>query len=98
MRTIEVHKFGGASVADAAAFTHAVRIVGQQPGSIVVVVSAMAGTTDLLLDGAGKAQAGDPKPLAAIADKLRRKHVDAARTLVGAGPVRDALLSVIDAS
>ena len=72
MRTVQVHKFGGASLADAPAFAHAVRIVGQQPGKLVVVVSAMAGTTDLLLEGADKARVGDPKPLAAIADRLRK--------------------------
>ena len=98
MRTVEVHKFGGASLADASAYAHAVRIVGQQPGTLVVVVSAMAGTTDLLLEGAEKARAGDPKPLAAVAERLRKKHGDAARTLVGSGPVLDALLSVVDAS
>jgi aspartokinase/homoserine dehydrogenase 1 len=98
MRAIEVHKFGGASLADAAAFAHAVRIVGQQGGSLVVVVSAMSGTTDLLLEGAEKARAGDPKPLAAIADRLRKRHVEAAQALVGAGTVRDTLVAVVDAS
>jgi len=98
MRTVEVHKFGGASLADAAAFAHAVRIVRQLPGKLVIVVSAMSGTTDLLLEGAEKARAGDPKPLAAIADRLRKRHVEAARTLVSAGTVLDTVLSVIDAS
>src|SRR6185295_1338819 len=98
MRNVQVHKFGGASLADAPAFAHAVRIIGQQTGKLVVVVSAMSGTTDLLLEGAEKARVGDPKPLAAIADRLRKKHVDAARVLVAAGPVLDAILSVIDAS
>jgi hypothetical protein len=98
MRNVQVHKFGGASLADAPAFAHAVRIVGQQTGKLVVVVSAMSGTTDLLLEGAEKARVGDPKPLAAIADRLRKKHADAARVLVPPGPVLDAILSVIDAS
>jgi aspartate kinase len=98
MRNVQVHKFGGASLADAPAFAHAVRIVGQQTGKLVVVVSAMSGTTDLLLEGAEKARVGDPKPLAAIADRLRKKHAEAARVLVPPGPVLDAILSVIDAS
>ncbi|HEU0106999.1 MAG TPA: aspartate kinase [Vicinamibacteria bacterium] len=98
MRTVQVHKFGGASLADAPAFAHAVRIVGQQDGKLVIVVSAMSGTTDLLLEGAEKARVGDPKPLAAIADRLRKKHAEVARALVVPGPVLDAILSVIDAS
>ncbi|HUG54093.1 MAG TPA: aspartate kinase [Vicinamibacteria bacterium] len=98
MRTVEVHKFGGASLADAAAFAHAVRIVGQQKGKLVIVVSAMAGTTDLLLEGGEKARAGDPKPLSAVADRLRERHAETARALVEAGTVRDALLAVIEAS
>ena len=98
MRTVQVHKFGGASLADAPAFAHAVRIVGQQDGKLVIVVSAMSGTTDLLLEGAEKAKVGDPKPLAAIADRLRKKHAEVARALVVPGPVLNAILSVIDAS
>src|SRR5204862_6216369 len=93
-----VPKFGGAALADAAAVAHAVRIVRQLPGKLVIVVSAMSGTTDLLLEGAEKARAGDPKPLAAIADRLRKRHVEAARTLVSAGTVLETVLSVIDAS
>ena len=34
MRNVQVHKFGGASLADAPAFAHAVRIVGQQTGKL----------------------------------------------------------------
>ena len=37
---VEVHKFGGASLGDGAAFRHAVSIVKGRPGPCVVVVSA----------------------------------------------------------
>ena len=46
---VEVHKFGGASVADGAAYRHAVTIVKGHPGAPVVVVSAPGGITDALL-------------------------------------------------
>ena len=51
---IHVHKCGGASLANAGAIAHAVLILKGQPGP-VVVVSAMAGVTDALLNAARKA-------------------------------------------
>src|SRR6266566_1513439 len=48
-RPPQIHKFGGASLADAAAIGHAVRIVqAQRPEPLVVVVSAMSGVTEAL--------------------------------------------------
>lgn len=57
-----VIKFGGTSVGDGAAFSHAARIAAEaaQNGPVAVVVSAMAGTTDALL-GLAKATAS-PTP------------------------------------
>ena len=47
---IKVLKFGGTSVADAAAFERAVQIVRANRGSpVVVIVSAMSGVTDALI-------------------------------------------------
>jgi len=54
---LEVHKFGGASLADPAAIRRAIAILAERPGRRVVVVSAMAGVTDLLLTAAAKAVA-----------------------------------------
>jgi aspartokinase/homoserine dehydrogenase 1 len=46
-----VHKFGGTSLADAERFRNAARILAEQPaGRKAVVVSAMAGVTDTLLE------------------------------------------------
>ena len=57
---IEVHKFGGASLGDGAAFRHAVSIIQARRGAApVVVVSAPAGITDVLLGLATRAVAGD---------------------------------------
>src|SRR4029078_232212 len=41
--TVEVHKCGGASLSDGAAFRHAVTIVSGRPGPQAVVVAAPAG-------------------------------------------------------
>src|SRR6476620_10708431 len=59
---VEVHKFGGASLGDGASFRHAVSIVkGRRAGAPVVVVSAPAGITDVLLGLATRAVAGDKR-------------------------------------
>ena len=96
-KEVEVHKFGGASLADAAAVRQAVAIVQSRPGRRVVVVSAMAGVTDLLLATAHAARAGDvTRAYRTVAD-LREQHHTAARTLLPVGQLRNELLVFMDA-
>jgi aspartokinase/homoserine dehydrogenase 1 len=95
---LEVHKFGGASLADAAAIRHAVSIIRARAEPRVVVVSAMAGMTDLLLQASQLARSGDVAGACAAAATLRQKHVAAARALLPAGARRSAMLEVITAS
>lgn len=95
-RAPHIHKFGGASLADAAAVRHAVDIIRRhQPEPTVVVVSAMAGTTDALLGVAQQAGAGQSSAVAALIARLRSRHTEVARALVPAGPARAALLAAI---
>jgi len=81
-RDLEIHKFGGASLGDAAAVRHAADLLSAIPGRRVVVASAMAGVTDVLLIGATQAADGDADALRATAQSLRARHVDVARSLV----------------
>src|SRR6266571_1774759 len=98
-RAPHIHKFGGASLADAAAIGHAVGIVrAQRPDPLVVVVSAMSGVTDALLDGAARAARGDAGHVRAMAESLRAQHATAARALVPAGARLEELLRLIDAA
>jgi bifunctional aspartokinase / homoserine dehydrogenase 1 len=83
---IEVHKFGGASLADGGAYRHAVAIVKGRPGAPVVVVSAPGGITDVLLGLATRAVAGErgdkiDRDVAA----LRARYQTIARAAIGAG-------------
>ena len=55
---LEVWKFGGASLADAAAIERAAALIAGHPGPLVIVASALGGVTDLLLDGAAHAASG----------------------------------------
>ncbi len=95
-RTLEVHKFGGASVADAPAIQHAVAILAaQRPAPLVVVVSAMARVTDALLDIAAQAVRGEADAVRVGTEALRERHAEAARSLVS-GRARREVLSRID--
>jgi aspartate kinase len=87
MNRLVVMKFGGTSVEDAAAILRTAKIVagrvskGQQP---VVVVSAMARVTDLLISAATTAARGDRASALAITERLRIRHRDTAGQLTGA--------------
>ena len=96
--SIEVHKFGGAALRDGASMERAVRITRQREAASVVVVSAMSGVTDRLLQGAERARTGDPGPLLEAAEALRASHGAAAEVVVGRGPALEALRAAIDAS
>lgn len=93
---LEVHKFGGASLADAAAIRHAVAIIRDRSFPRVIVVSAMAGVTDLLLGVASASQRGDLESAGQTAKLLRDRHYAATKSLVPAGPARTELLGYID--
>ncbi|MGH7710121.1 MAG: aspartate kinase, partial [Gemmatimonadaceae bacterium] len=91
-RSVSVHKFGGASVANGTAISHAAQIVarvGRSPR--VVVVSAMAGVTDALIAAAQAAASGDANELRAIARRLQSAHLTAARGLDIPARARSAL-------
>jgi aspartokinase/homoserine dehydrogenase 1 len=93
-----VHKFGGASLADSTAVRHAVEIVRRhRPEPTVVVVSAMAGTTDALLAVAQQAGTGESRTVGSLIARLRSRHAEVARSLLPGGRLRaDALLFITD--
>jgi aspartokinase/homoserine dehydrogenase 1 len=97
-RAPHVHKFGGASLADSTAVRHAVEIVRRhRPEPTVVVVSAMAGTTDALLEVAQQAGTGESRTVGPLIARLRSRHVEVARSLLPGGRLRaDVLLFVTD--
>ncbi|MDQ2832646.1 MAG: lysine-sensitive aspartokinase 3 [Acidobacteriota bacterium] len=78
-------KFGGTSVEDAAAMERTAEIVrGRRKRGleVVVVVSAMAKVTDLLLAAAAAAGHGDKPGALAIGARLRHRHLDTAFSLL----------------
>src|SRR3989441_4861416 len=94
-----IHKFGGASLASAAGITHAAKIVvAYRPAAQVVVVSAMSGVTDTLLECAARASRGDAAHVHTAAKALRARHAEAARALVRRGVRLDELVGLIEAA
>ncbi len=95
---VEVHKFGGASLTDAASYKNAVGIIRKRQGLRAIVVSAPAGITDALLGLAGRAVAGKAADLEKDAGALRARYRKLAQGLVPPGSARQELIAEIDRS
>jgi len=69
-------KFGGTSVGDASAIRKVVDIIrgASRDGDLVVVVSAMSGVTNQLIEAATQAQAGNRQSVEMILEQLRQRH------------------------
>ena len=81
-----VLKFGGTSVADAAAIRRAAAIVQSRRGrDPIVVVSALAGATNLLLEIAAQAARGQLILALSSVEALRERHLAEAEALLGGG-------------
>jgi aspartokinase/homoserine dehydrogenase 1 len=96
--SLEVHKFGGASLADASSYRHAVEIIRGRGAPCVVVVSAPAGVTDVLLGLARRAAAGEQEGLERDTEALRTRYRGIAREAAGSDRAASDVLAQIDAS
>ncbi|MEJ5310754.1 MAG: aspartate kinase [Anaerolineae bacterium] len=99
MKTL-VMKFGGTSVGGAPAILQAAAIVQEQAQAwehLVVIVSAMRGVTDALIQGARTAASGDGQTYPALVTDLRVKHTLAVAELLSDTDERTALLKALDA-
>jgi len=90
-----VLKFGGTSVADAERVRRAAAIVEAQPRPRVAVVSAAAGVTNLLLEAARAAAAGDRVRVEAAVRQIRERH-DAVAAGIGEEGERLAAVAELD--
>ncbi|MFN8459962.1 MAG: aspartate kinase, partial [Anaerolineae bacterium] len=94
-----VMKFGGTSVGSVPALQNLVDIVRRSHGQgdqVVLVVSAMSGVTDMLLNAAHQAEAGDEAAAQGARVKIGQKHAEATLHFLGDTPERTAVLSEID--
>lgn len=92
-KSLRVMKFGGTSVGDASCIAKVMEIIraAARESGIVVVVSAMSGVTNTLLEAASFAEREDCKRVTAIFEDLRRTHATAAGALIDSPAVRDRL-------
>lgn len=92
-KPLQVMKFGGTSVADASCITRVVEIVQAAvlASDVVVVVSAMSGVTNKLVDAAAQTAAGNREAVAAILEELHSRHKSAAHSLIGAAERRQRI-------
>ena len=95
---LEVWKFGGASLASAEQIQKAAALIARHHGPLVVVPSALAGITDLLLDGARLALQGKRDEVTKLAASFLKRHRDVVRAIVPAGPARRRLFATLDAA
>ena len=81
---LQVMKFGGTSVGDASCIARTARIIARaaKENPCVVVVSAMSGMTNRLIEAAKTAQAGNGAEAEAIMDALRQQHETAISSLL----------------
>lgn len=90
---VQIMKFGGTSVADAPCIRNVVNIISEAAtaNQVVVVVSAMAGVTNKLVEAGRYAEAGERRSMEAILDGIRKQHLTAVNALIAAGARRELL-------
>jgi len=91
-------KFGGTSVGSPDAIQQTTTIVKdslKNADSVVVVVSAMSGVTDLLLRSAKAAEAADKWTYMNINEEIREKHNEVIHRLIAPGDEQNAILNEV---
>ncbi len=93
-------KFGGTSVGSPDAIAQVVEIVRDHIAGghqLAVVVSAMSGVTDLLLESASAAASGQKDGYTSINSAIAEKHYAVIDALISSQPGRDAIRAEVDA-
>lgn len=81
---MKVLKFGGTSVANAESLSNVLKIVQKQKGSTAVVVSALGGITDLLMEMLSSAQSGKQEYRKGFLE-IETRHMNIIKTFVPIG-------------
>jgi aspartokinase/homoserine dehydrogenase 1 len=83
-KPVRVLKFGGTSVGDAPCIAKVVEIIraAARESQVVVVVSAMSGVTNKLVEAAAHSEAGHRAPVASLFERIRRQHEDTVEALI----------------
>ncbi len=92
-RPLRIVKFGGTSVGDAPRIRKVVEIIrdAARESDVVVVVSAMSGVTNKLVEAAAHSEAGNREAVEMIFEELRERHRAVAGALIHSVPVRSRI-------
>ena len=98
-RPLRVMKFGGTSIGDASCIARVIDIVraASRESDVVVIVSAMSGVTNKLIEAALLSESGNHAAVAAILEELRRQHEVAAQVLISSAAARDRIQQKMNA-
>lgn len=96
---LRIMKFGGTSVGNASCIRKVVEIIraASRENNVVVVVSALTGVTNKLIEVATQSGAGNSKQVAAILQELRQRHEDTAGALIHSSAERNRIVGEIRA-
>src|SRR5215467_11218382 len=91
--SLRVMKFGGTSVGDALCMRKVAEIIqnGARESELIVVVSAMSGVTNKLIDAATAAEANNRERFTSILEELRQQHETTIETLIHSQKERNHL-------
>jgi bifunctional aspartokinase / homoserine dehydrogenase 1 len=97
-RPLRVMKFGGTSVGDAPRIRKVVEIIrdAARESDLVVVVSALSGVTNKLIEAATQSEAGNRDSVEMIFEELRERHRVAVRGLIASVPLRSRIQQEIE--
>jgi bifunctional aspartokinase / homoserine dehydrogenase 1 len=94
-KQLQVMKFGGTSVGNASCIARVAELIrtASRESSVAVVVSAMSGVTNKLIEAANLAQAGNESAVSEIFVRLAKQHDEVVKTLVHSAAERERLRS-----
>ncbi|MBO6190680.1 MAG: aspartate kinase [Alloprevotella sp.] len=92
---MKVMKFGGTSVGSPQRMKEVCKLITQERGNIVVL-SAMSGTTNSLVEIADYFRKGNPEGANIIINQLRNKYTGHIIDLYASGPVRQKMADFLD--
>jgi aspartokinase/homoserine dehydrogenase 1 len=95
---LQVMKFGGTSVGDAACIARTAQIIANaaRVNPCVVVVSAMSGVTNRLIEAAQKSATGDSSEGGNLTNVLRSQHAAALDALIQEPQARQRVMNKVD--
>ena len=88
---MKVLKFGGTSVGSVESILNVKQIVSSRKESVIVVVSALGGVTDMLLMTSSQAEKGD-EGFRTSFEAIRKRHLDMVESIFEASDPRKAKL------